>query len=298
MTAHVSAEQFSTITNLFYLCKMKIDVHNLVAIKSPALARIKPLVGYLRRIIHEQEVNRIIGTHADKPSVEFIHATLEEMGISYEIVGLDKLDIEGRYIFASNHPFGGLDGLMLAEKVAERFGDVRVVVNDLLMNLAPLRPIFIPVNTLGRQNTGYALLYKDAFAGNFPILTFPAGKCSRKRRYSSDYDSGRCSDKPVICDPEWKGNFIKQAIENKRDVVPVFVEGRLSNFFYRLSNVRTLLGVKANIEMLYLPDEMFRQRGSHFRMIVGTPIPWQQFDNGEPARIHAQRVKDIVYKLA
>ncbi len=271
---------------------MKVDVHNLIASKSPAMARVKPLVGYLRRTIHEEEVNRILELHGDKPAIEFIRATLEEMGISYEVEGLEKLDVKGRYIFASNHPFGGLDGLMLAEKVAERFGDVRVVVNDLLMNLAPLRPIFTPVNTLGRQNTGYANLYNETFAGNIPVLTFPAGKCSRKRSANK-----RCGI-PTVCDPEWKGSFIKQAVANKRDVVPVFVEGRLSNFFYRLSNFRTWLGIKANIEMLYLPDEMFRQRGSHFRITVGTPIPWQKFEDGAPARIHAQRVKDIVYGMA
>ncbi len=264
---------------------MKIDVCNLVASKSPVLSRFKPLTGYLRRIIHEQEVNRILELHADKPAVEFIRATLDDMGIEYEVVGLDKLDRGGRYIFASNHPFGGMDGLMLAEKVAEYFGDVRVVVNDLLMNLAPLRPIFIPVNTLGRQNTGYARMYNDAFAGDMPILTFPAGKCSRRRH-------------GCICDPEWKGSFIKQAVANKRDVVPVFVEGRLSNFFYRLANLRKWLGLKVNIEMLYLPDEMFRQKGRRFRIIIGTPIPWQKFNDGEPARIHAQRVKDIAYGLS
>jgi putative hemolysin len=264
---------------------MKVDVKNLMASKNPRLARVKPLVGYLRRAIHEDEVNRILEAHADKPAVEFIRATLEDMGIGYEVVGLDKLDPAGRYIFASNHPFGGLDGLMLAEKVAERFGDVRVVVNDLLMNLAPLRPIFIPVNTLGRQNADYAKQYNDTFAGNLPILTFPAGKCSRR--------AGR-----VICDPEWKGSFIKQAVATQRDVVPVFVEGRLSNFFYSLANLRKWLGVKANIEMLYLPDEMFRQRGSHFRITVGQPIPWQEFDDGEPPRIHAQQVKDIAYGLS
>lgn len=271
---------------------MKIDVHTLVASKSPALARVKPLVKYLRRIIHQDEVNRILETHAGKTPVEFIRATLGEMGISYEMRGLDGLDPKGRYIFASNHPFGGMDGMMLAERVSEYFGDVRVVVNDLLMNLAPLRPIFIPVNTLGRQNTGYARMYNEAFDSNLPIVTFPAGKCSRKRTPE------RGSGKPAICDPEWKGSFVKQAVATKRDVVPVFVEGRLSNFFYRLANLRTGLGLKVNVEMLYLADEMFRQRDNHFVITAGKPIPWQEFDDGEPARIHAQKVKDIAYGLA
>ncbi len=264
---------------------MKIDVQNIVASKSRALSRVKPLVGYLRRIIHEREVNAILEAHDGLESVEFIRAVLGELGISYDMAGLDTLDPHKRYIFASNHPFGGLDGLMLADKVAARFGDVRVVVNDLLMNVGPLRSIFLPINTLGRQNTGYARLYNEAFGGPLPIITFPAGKCSRRRA-------------GVVCDADWRPSFIKQAIATKRDVVPVFVEGRLSNFFYRLSNVRTALGVKVNVEMLYLSDEMFRQRGSHFHIVAGQPIPWQTFDDGAPARIHANRVKDIAYALA
>jgi putative hemolysin len=263
---------------------MKIDVKNVVAGKSPALARVTPLVGYLRRIVHEREVNRILELHDHLPPVDFIRAALGEMGITYKMEGLDRLDPAGRYIFASNHPFGGMDGMMLAEQVSRRFGGVRVVVNDILMNLSPLRDIFIPVNTLGRQNTGYARIYHEAFEGPLPIITFPAGLCSRRRG-------------GVVCDSEWRGNFVKQAVATHRDVVPVFVDGRLSNFFYRLSNLRTGLGVRANIEMLWLADEMFRQRGRHFRIVAGAPIPWREFDDGMPARIHAQRVKEAAYAL-
>lgn len=261
---------------------MKIDVHSLIKSKSPALACVRPFVGYLRRTIHEREINQILDLHREKPPVEFIRAVLAQMGVSYEMRGLEHLDPSKRYVFAANHPFGGLDGLMLAERIATHFGDVRVVVNDLLMNLAPLRPIFIPVNTLGRQNTGYANLLKEAFASDVPIVTFPAGKCSRRR-------GGR------ICDPEWRSTFIKQAVATGRDVVPVFVEGRLSSRFYNLANLRTALGLRANIEMLYLPDEMFRQRGSHFTVTALPPIPWQEFDDGTPLKIHAQHVKDMVY---
>lgn len=263
---------------------MRIDVKEVVRSKSPALAKVKPLVGYLRRTLHEGEINSMLEKYGDLRSLDFIRAILAEMGITYELAGIGKLDPAGRYIFASNHPFGGLDGLMLAEKVAAYFGDVRVVVNDLLMNIDPLREIFIPINKHGRQSAEYARSYSDAFASDMPIVTFPAGLCSRRRN-------------GTVCDPEWKPGFVKQAIATRRDVVPVFFDGRLSGFFYRLSNLRKELGIKANIEMLYLVDEMFRQAGSHFHIVVGDPEPWQQLEDGVPPRLHAQRIKEAAYKL-
>ena len=263
---------------------MKVDVKKVIASKSPGLAKVGPLVRYLRRTVHEDEINRILEKYEELPTVEFIRGALKEMGITYELIGIEKLDPEGRYIFASNHPFGGLDGLMLAEKVSAYFGDVKVVVNDLLMNLDPLKDIFIPVNKHGRQSAEYSKLYNDAFASDVPVITFPAGLVSRRK-------------KGVVSDLEWKPNFVKQAIATQRDVVPVFFDGRLSNFFYRLANFRTGLGIKGNIEMLYLPDEMFKQGGSHFYIVIGDPIPWKELDDGQPPRQHARRIRELAYKL-
>lgn len=97
----------------------------------------------------------------------------------------------------------------------------------------------------------------------------PAGLCSRRIKGS-------------VCDLPWKPSFVKNAIESRRDIVPVYFEGKLSNFFYNLSSIRTALGIKANIEMLYLADEMFSQRGRHFDIYFGEPVPWQRLTTGEP----------------
>lgn len=263
---------------------MKIDVKEAIRSKSRGLARVWPLVAYLRRIVHEDELNRLLDAHGTLPPVDFIRESLRDMGITYELEGIEKLDPAGRYIFASNHPFGGLDGLMLAEKIAGYFGDVRVVVNDLLMNVEPLKDIFIPVNKHGRQGAGYAKSYNDAFASDVPVVTFPAGLCSRRKG-------------GVVCDGVWKHSFVKQAVATRRDVVPVYFDGRLSDFFYRLSRLRTGLGIKANIEMLYLADEMFRQSGSHFRIVIGEAVAWRTLDDGRSAAFHAQRLKDMAYAL-
>ncbi len=264
----------------------KIDVYKVIEGKSAKLARRVPgfLIRYLERTIHQDEINEILAAYARLEGVEFIRAALKHMGISYYSTGMEALDPGGRYIFASNHPFGGLDGLMLADEVTRRFGDVRVVVNDLLMYLDPIRGLFVPVNKHGRQNAGSVAAFNDAFASGLPIITFPAGLCSRRK-------------KGVVCDLEWKSNFVKKAVSSGRDVVPVYFDGRLSNFFYRLSNFRTYLGVKANVEMLYLPDEMFRQKGSRFEIRVGTPIPYGELLDGRTPLMAAEYVKEQVYAM-
>ena len=264
---------------------MKVDIKEVLRGKSPALARVPFLVRYLRRIIHEEEINSHLENFSHLDSIGFIHESLAQMQISYSAVGMEKLDPNGRYIFASNHPFGGLDGLMLADTVSEYFGDARVVVNDLLMHVAPLRQIFIPINKHGRQSGEYSKLYNDAFASAMPIITFPAGLCSRRV-------------KGQVRDSEWKPSFIKQAVASERDIVPVYFDGCLSNFFYRLSNLRTRLGVKANIEMLYLADEMFKQRGRHFDIMIGDPVPWQSLSaGGKQAKESAQGIRTLAYNL-
>lgn len=264
---------------------LRIDIGQVLREKNPKLARFVPrfAVNYLRRIVHEKELNSFVENYAHLGSIEFIRHCLSDMHITYTAYGLEKLDPSGRFIFASNHPFGGLDGVMLAEKVSTHFGDVRVVVNDILMNLAPFRQIFIPINKHGRQSAEYAQLYKDAFDSDTPIITFPAGLVSRRT-------------KGVVADSEWKHNFIKQAIQTKRDIVPVFFEGTLSNFFYRLTNFRKALGIKAAIEMAYLSDEMFKQSGHHFRMFFGEPIPWQSLEGAKP-RQAALEIRNKAYAL-
>ncbi|MBR5849749.1 MAG: acyltransferase [Alistipes sp.] len=245
----------------------KIDIAEVLQAKAPKLARRLPkfVINWLRRTIHEKEVNHIYQNYWDYAPQPFIRACFQTWDVSYSIEGLDKLDRNERYLFVSNHPFGGMDGMMLADKLIEHFGDVRVVVNDILRYIAPLDPLWVPVNKHGAQKLSYARKFDEAFFGDLPILTFPAGLCSRKI-------DGRVQDTP------WRPNFLKKANASHRKIVPIFVEGRLSNFFYNLSNLRKRLGVKANIEMLWLVDEMLSQKGQHFRIIVGEPI--------DPASLH------------
>lgn len=266
---------------------LQVDLDKVIADKNPRLARLLPrfLKRYLKRIIHQDEINHVLRSFSHQTPVEFIRSTLSYMEISYRAVGLEQLSDQGRYLFVSNHPFGGMDGMMLCDELDKRFGSGRIIVNDILMNLKPLAPLFIPVNKHGRQNSDYLRFFREALASNDQIATFPAGLCSR-----------RIDGK--ICDTKWKSSFVKNAIESQRDIVPVFFEGRLSNFFYNLSSLRKRLGIKANIEMIYLPDEMFSQHGRHFDIHFGAPVPWQELAAAGSAAQHAQRIREMVYAMA
>jgi len=265
----------------------RIDIEAVLKSKAPRAARWvpRPLIDYLRRIVHEREINEVLERAWELPPQAFIHEVFDCLEIDYTIEGLERLDPKGRYLFASNHPFGGMDGLMLADKLIDRFGDVRVVVNDLLMHIEPLRPLWVPVNKHGAQNAAYARRFDEAMYGELPVLTFPAGLCSRRR-------------KGEVSDLEWKTSFVKRAYASQREIVPVFVEGRLSDFFYRLSNLRQALGIRFNVEMLYLADEMFRQRGRTFRIRVGEPIPMGELQAFDGLREQTDYIRKKAYFLA
>ena len=264
----------------------RIDVGQILESKAPRLKRYIPraVINWLRGIIQEDFLNNAIGNFGEKPPMEFIRGAFDLLDIKRSVEGFENLDPEGRYIFASNHPFGGMDGMMLAEAIGSRLGDVRVVINDLLMYMEPLRPIWLPVNKHGRQNTAYARRMREAFEGPLPILTFPAGLCSRRK-------------KGVVADLEWRKNFIKQAHSTDRQVVPVYVEGCLSNRFYNISNLRTKLGIKFNIEMILLVDEMVRQKGQTFTLRFGKPISTEELSAIGSVEDQVAFIRKKVYEM-
>ncbi|MEW5845761.1 MAG: 1-acyl-sn-glycerol-3-phosphate acyltransferase [Bacteroidota bacterium] len=263
-----------------------IDIDRVIASKSPRLQRALPrfIIRYLKRIIHQDEINEVLQKHGDKQGVDFIDEALKVMQVTYSVKGIENLKPDGRYLFASNHPLGGLDGMILIHLLGKRYPEVKFPVNDLLMHITQLHNIFIPINKHGSQSSKNVKLMDATFASDAQVLYFPAGLCSRKQH-------GK------IEDLEWKKSFIIKAIQHKRDVVPVFFSGRNSNFFYNLAKLRTFLGIKANIEMLYLVNEMFKQKGKSITVIIGEPIPYTTFDGSKTPAEWAKWVKSVVYEL-
>lgn len=267
---------------------MKLNIEQVLASKAPKLAKRLPrfLLRYLKKIIHQDEINQILEKNGTLSHIEFIRAGLAEMGVTWKVEGMERIPKEGRYIFASNHPFGGMDGLILAQEVDRHFGkDVRSISNDLLLFIEPLRPMFLPVNKHGKQSREAVKIFEDTFASDIPIQTFPAGLCSRRI-------------KGKVTDLEWRPSFVKKAVQHQRDVIPVYVEGKLSNRFYNISNFRKTFGIKANLEMLYLVDEMFLQKGKHIVLHIGEPIKWQTLAEMSSPKEMTEYVRSKSYAMA
>lgn len=225
----------------------------------------------LERLIHQRELNDILRSGRDLAPREFIAHTLGRLGITYSAEGLDAVG-DGRFIFASNHPFGGLDGMILLHALSGRWPDVAAVANDMLADVEPLVPLWVPVNKYGRQSADYTLLYDRAFASPCKqILTFPAGFCSR-------IVDGCVTDMP------WRPRFVRDALRYGRLVVPVFVDGELSSRFYWVYRLRRLLGISINLELSLLVDEMFRSRGRHVRVRFGAPVDLESLGGDIDAR--------------
>ncbi len=265
-----------------------IDVDKILREKAPGKAKYIPrfVVAYLKRIVHQDELNVFLRESRDKVGVDFLKASLDFLDARLDVHGEENLPGDGRLCtFVSNHPLGGQDGLALGYVLGRHYdGRVKYLVNDLLMNLHGLAPLCIPINKTGRQAKDFPRMVEAGFRSDNQIIMFPAGLCSRRQG-------------GVIRDLEWKKTFVVKSVETRRDVVPIHFEGRNSDFFYRLANVCKALGLKFNIAMLYLADEMLKNRHKTFRVTIGKPIPWQTFDRSRTPAQWAQYVKDIVYSL-
>ena len=264
----------------------EIDIRKIFKNKNPKVAKMIPnfIFKYIERIIHQKDINNGIPVYGDKMGLDFIKAVLDFFQVKIQVNGIENIPENGRFIFASNHPLGGLDGLVFAHVVAQKFSNIHFLVNDLLMNLENLDSIFIPVNKHGKQSIEYARKIENAYLSDAQILNFPAGLCSRKI-------NGK------IIDLEWKKNFVKKSIQHKRNIIPVHIDGCNSNFFYNLSNFRTRLGVKTNIEMFYLVDEMFKQKNKKITVSFGKEIDYKYFDKSIKPQDWASKIKDHIYKL-
>jgi 1-acyl-sn-glycerol-3-phosphate acyltransferase len=263
-----------------------INVRKVFHDKNPKVARVIPGVvyRYLERVVHQEDINDILRKHGEKYGIDFVRAIIEDFNISLTLQGEENLPRDRQCIFASNHPYGGFDGILLLDILSRYYSNYKILTNDILMNINNLAPLFLPVNKHGKQGNESASQLHEAYLSDMQILTFPAGLVSRY------------INKQVM-DLEWKKNFITKSVHYQRDVVPVFCTGRNSGFFYGLSRFRKMIGIKANIEMLYLADETFRHKGEHITVIFGKPIPYSTFDHTKTPAQWAKWVKERVYEL-
>ena len=266
-----------------------IDIDSILKSKMGSKARWVPgfVVSWLKRIIHQDEVNKYLWESRHLTGVDWLEECVRYLDMTIEITGEENLPDknDGRlYTFVSNHPLGGEDGVALGAIIGRHYdGRFRYLVNDLLMNLPGLAPVCIPINKTGKQSRNFPAMVEAGFNSDNHMLMFPAGICSRKKD-------------GIIRDVAWKKTFVTKSVEYQRDVVPIHFGGNNSNFFYRLANFSDKY-LKFNLAMMFLVDEMYKNVHKSFRIAIGKPIPWQTFDKTKTTTEWAQWVKEKVYEL-
>lgn len=264
----------------------KVDVEAAIKSKNPKLHKKLPrfVIKYIKRMTHEKEMNDFFPVHGHKQNLDFSQAVIDYFNIKIKVEGAENIRENGGVIFASNHPIGSLDALALMLVLGEKRKDFRFIVNDILLQIKNLSGIFIGVNKHG-ANASQLLKEIDAlYASNQAVLIFPAGLVSRKI-------------KGKVVDLEWKKSFISMARKHQRDIIPVHISGSNSRKFYNIGKIRKFLGIKANIEMFYLIDEMFKQRNKTITITFGKPVPFSQLDKSKNDSAWAQEIKNMVYHL-
>ncbi|MDT8372200.1 MAG: GNAT family N-acyltransferase [Gammaproteobacteria bacterium] len=249
--------------------------------KSPWIK--KPTISLLRKLSHEREVNHFLDTHQDLKGFDFVEQVLEHFDFSYAIADRDRKNIPatGRVVIVANHPLGALDGLALLKLVGEIRRDVRIVVNDMLMNFKAVEELLLPVDNLNKitQKSSVARII-DCLNNDEAVIVFPAGEVSRIRPNG-------------VRDGRWTNGFLSFAKRTRSPILPIYVNARNSPLFYSSSMVyKPLAG-------MLLAHEIFNKNSKTIKIRVGEAIPYQAIASLPLAK--KQKIKLIrrhLYRIA
>lgn len=261
-----------------------IDIEKVLKEKAYKLYKWLPrfAINWLKKKLHEVDINAAMVKLKDYRGLEFNSNALETLGAKVISVHPENIPATGKITVVANHPLGGLDGMALIKAVGEVRSDVHFFVNDILKNIENYDDVFIAVNKVGAVSARSLRTMEDVFREGGAALIFPAGLVSRKQ-------------KGLVRDLKWRKSFVTQSIDHKRTVVPVFIEGQNSKFFYNFAMWRKRLGIKANIEMLLLPDEMFSANKKDIHIHFGEPFSYTVFDTSRTHRDWSQLFYKYIY---
>lgn len=267
--------------------KKFIEVRKLIADKNPTLLKWLPgfVINWVERIIHQDRINEFMWKHKDTDAFEFCEAAVKELSLGLSISGVENIPKHPEScIFVANHPFGGMDAITIIHLLKDIRPDIKFIVNDLLMAIGNLKGRFVGVNKVGKSASQSLQKVEEQFASGTATFLFPSGLVSRKINGE-------------VMDLEWKKTFITKARKYKKPIIPVYIDGRLTNRFYRLAGFRKFLGIKINIEMFYLADELFKQQNKDVNIVIGAPVLPETFTKEKSDFEWAQWVKGKVYNL-
>lgn len=264
---------------------IQINIDEIIRSKNPKLLKQIPrfILNWFKRFVYQDYINEILRKGHGTEGKEFVDVVFNELKINIICHGLEHIPKTGGCILAANHPLGGIDGMALLKGASEIRDDLIFLANDILMNIKPLSPYFIAVNKVGKSDRNNLAQITQAYSSGKCVLIFPSGYVSRKI-------DGH------ITDLDWQKSVVVKSRQNQIPIVPVFIDGRNTERFYRISAIRKVFGIKINFEMFTLPDEMFKARGKDIHIYFGKPIPTEKLSQGNPFEV-AQKIKKLVYLL-
>lgn len=266
--------------------KKFIDVEKLISSKNPKLLKRLPgfIIRYVKKILHQEEVNQILHENKDLLNADFCKEIVDRFNLKLNTQGLENIPKTGGITIACNHPLGGMDAIALVDQLADHRPDLKFIVNDLLLSLENLKGLFAGVNKHGSTALSSLQQVDELFQSDQAVVVFPAGLVSRKI-------DGK------VQDLKWKKTFVSRARKYNRPIIPVNIDGQLSSFFYRLHKLRSFLGIKANIEMFYLVNELFKQVGEEIDITIGKAILPEDLEDDRSDWEWAEFIRSKCYQL-
>lgn len=264
-----------------------IDLKKVLKERNPKLNKLIPgfIKNWLIKTIHQEDLNIILRNYGHNTGLDFIESVFKHLNVTVTSEGLDKFDFSKKYVFASNHPLGGLDGLAIIYEVGKKSENVKAVINDLLLYIYSLREVFHGVNVYGKNTKDHIKKLDELYKSDSQVIVFPAGLVSRKI-------NGRVSD------PKWKKSFLTKAMQHKRDVIPVFINGKNSKFFYNFARIRKFIGIKFNIELIYLPAEVFKYRNKSIHIKFGEVLSIDKLNSTKSIDKWVEVIREKTYELS
>ena len=232
------------------------------AIKVDKFGFIGTFLGWsLMKILNISTINKIYDKNKHLSDLEFINALLDDFEIKFDIPEEDlrRIPKKGPFITISNHPLGGIDGILLLKLLLERHSDFKIIANFLLHRIAPMKPYVMPVNPFGDKKeiissfAGFKAALNHLKEGS-PLGIFPAGEVSTYR------------DGKLIVDKPWEESVMKLIKRSEVPVIPIYFHAKNSNLFYRMAKISD------SLRTAKLPSELLTQRERLIKVRIGNPI--------------------------
>lgn len=245
------------------------------------------IAGALMQIFRYNKLNKVYSSVSEKDPLEMVTSIMDQLEVKYSISEEDLKNIpeSGSFISVSNHPYGGIDALLLVKVLFERRPDLKVMANYLLQRLEPIKDIILPVNPFETHKQ-----VRSSFTGIKEGLThlrngncvsiFPAGEVSTYQQ-----------DSNVIVDREWNESALKFIKKAEVPVVPIYFHGTNSRWFHILGKIHPLLRTAK------LPSELFNKKNKPIIIRIGKPIPVKDQANFKDIARYGRYLRAKTYSL-